>query len=104
MSAFADEPSGSAQEETADNAATVDNTGTAADADTVSNNNAATADNTTGSANGNTGAVDSDTSANEARNDLLLPTVIAIVGFVVLCIALILLIIVWRRGRRDRDK
>jgi preprotein translocase subunit SecG len=87
MSAFADEPSGSAQEATTEN---------------VSVSNTDGADNAGASA--DTSTADSNASAKEARNDLLLPTIIAIAGFAVLCIALVLLIMVWRRGRKNRNK
>jgi hypothetical protein len=52
---------------------------------------------------GNTGT-NSDAPAQEARNDLLLPTILAIAGIAILAIALVLLIIVWRRSRRRRNK
>jgi hypothetical protein len=95
MSAFADEPSGSAQE------ATTENTG-ADNTDNVSVGNTSGADNAGIADTADT--ADSGALAKEARNDLFLPTVIAIIGLVILCIALILLIIVWRRNRRNRNK
>jgi hypothetical protein len=41
-------------------------------------------------------------SEKKANNDLLLPTIIAIAGIVVLGVALVLLLVVWRRSRKKR--